>query len=95
MVPENADDPPTLAVVGQLKTVDAAGEWRFARGVARFVAAKNVCDVAEGLDAIDDGAFEESVLSEIVARALDIFIDAARAKVGVAFAVFSSGSESR
>ena len=80
LVPENADDPPPPAVVGQLKTVDAAGEGSFGGGVAEFVAAGDVSDIAEGLDAIDDGAFEESVLREIVARALDIFIDAAGAK---------------
>lgn len=61
-VPKDADDPPALAVVEQLEAIDAARERSLTGGMARFVAAENLSNVAKGLDAIDDGAFEETVL---------------------------------
>jgi len=74
-VPEDAEDPPTRAVVEELNAVDAADEGLVAGGVARFVAAEDLGDVAEAFDAVDDGGFKEAVGGEIFAGALDIIVD--------------------
>ena len=58
-----------------MNAVNAADEGLFAGGVARFVAAEDLGDVAELLDAIDDRAFVEGMGGEIVASALDVVID--------------------
>ena len=62
LVPEDADDPPAFAIISQLDTVNAAGEGRFTGGVAGFVAAEDLGDVAKRLDAADDGTFEKAML---------------------------------
>jgi hypothetical protein len=92
-VPKDADDPPALAVVEKLKTVDAAREGSFAGGVARFVTAENLGDVAEGLNAIHDGVLEETVLEEVAAGPSGVFIGAHGAKVDGTIGAFCSGGE--
>src|SRR5260370_14218114 len=92
-VPKNAYDPPALAIVGQLKTVDATGERRFSRGAPGFVAAKDMGDVTKGLDAADYRTFEKTMLGEVTARAGDILLDGAQANVNIAFTVLSGRSE--
>ena len=94
-IPENADDPPALAVVEKLKAVDAAREGRFASGVARFVTAEDLSDVAEGLDAVHDRVFEETVLEEVTAGARSVFIGAHRTKVDGSVGAFCGGGEAR
>src|SRR6266403_880720 len=93
LVPKNAYDPPALAIVCQLKTVDATGERRCPRVVPGFVAAKDMGDVAKGLDATDDRTFEKTMLGEVTASAGDILLDGARANVNIAFAVLSGRGE--
>src|SRR6266849_11075250 len=66
-VPEDADDPPTAAVIEKLDAVDASGEGLFATGVAGFVTAEDVDDIAEFFDAIDDGTLEERMSLEVAA----------------------------
>src|SRR6266436_2499820 len=61
-VPEDADDPPTLAVVEELEAVDAARERRFAGDVAGLVATEDLGDVPERFNTIDDRILEEAVL---------------------------------
>src|SRR5713101_4957667 len=92
-IPKNAYDPPALAIVGQLKTVDATGERRFSRGVPGFVAAKDMGDVTKGLDAADYRTLEKTVLGKVTAGAGDILLDGARANVNIAFAVPSGRGE--
>ena len=53
-----------------------AGEGFFVEGVAGFVAAEDLDDVAEAVDLIDDGLFVEGVGFEIVAGELDVVIGA-------------------
>src|SRR5258708_34586427 len=94
LVRKNAYDPPALAIVCELKAVDAAGERRFPRGVPGFVTAKDMGDVAKGLDATDDRTFEKTMLGEVTATAGNILLDGVRANVNIAFAVLSGGGES-
>src|SRR6267378_3681953 len=93
-VPEDADNPPALAIVGQLETVDAAGEGRFTGGAAGFVATEDLGDVAKRLHAAHDRAFEKTVLCEIAAGARYISFHGARTNVNIPFAVLSGGGES-
>src|SRR6266851_1176283 len=93
-VPKNAYDPPALAIVRQLKAVDATGGGRFTRSVPGFVTAKDMGDVAKGLNAADDRTFEKTMLRKVTAGASDILLDGARANVNIAFAVLSGGGES-
>ncbi len=58
-----------------MDAVDAADEGLFGGGVARFVAAEDLGDVAEAFDAIDDGGLKEAVGGEIFAGALDVVVD--------------------
>src|SRR4051812_45172814 len=53
-LPEDGHDPPTLAVIEQLKTVDAARERLVARRMARFVCAEDLRDVSPLLGATRD-----------------------------------------
>jgi len=94
-VPEDADDPPALAVVENLKAVDAAREGRFAEGVAGFVAAEDLSNVAEGFDAAVDGRFEKTVLEEVSAAAVDVIIHGVGMDADGAVGSFASGSEVR
>src|SRR6266481_1990491 len=64
--PINGQDPPARSVVHKLETVDAAGEGLLVLGVTRFVGAPAVRDVVPGLNAVGDGAFEETVFGEII-----------------------------
>src|SRR5882672_8468497 len=93
LVPEDADNPPALAIVGQLDAVDAAGEGRLTGGAAGFVAAEDVGDVAKRLDAADDRTLEKTVLCEIAAGARYISFHGARTNVNVAFTIFSGRGE--
>ena len=52
MLPENAHDPPTRAVVEELKAVDAACEGFLTLGMARFVGTPHVSDAVPALDTI-------------------------------------------
>src|SRR6266850_3772793 len=92
-VPEDGDDPPAFAIVGQLDAVNAAGEGRFTGGAAGFVAAEDLGDVAKRLDATDDRAFEKTVLREIASGARYISFHGARTNVNIPFAVPSGGGE--
>src|SRR6266478_5723598 len=92
-IPKNAYDPPALAIVRELKTVDAAGDRRFPDGAPGFVAAKDMGDVAKGLDAADDRTFKKTMLGKVTAGAGDILLDGARANVNIAFTVLSGRSE--
>src|SRR5437879_9741268 len=65
LVPQNAHDPPAVAVIEQLNAVDAAGEGRLSGSVPGFMAAKNLRDVSKGLNGTHDGALEEGVLVEV------------------------------
>lgn len=94
-VPEDADDPPALAVVEKLKAVDAAREGRFAEGVAGFVAAEDLSDVAEGFDAAVDGRFEKTVLEEVSAATIDVIIHGVGMDADGAVGSFASGGEMR
>src|SRR6266850_469603 len=94
LVPEDADDPPALAIVDQLETVDAAGEGRLTGSAAGLVAAEDVGNVAKRLDAADDRTLEKAMLSEIAAGARYITFHRARTNVNIAFAVLSGGGES-
>src|SRR5260370_24123411 len=92
-IPKNAYDPPPLAIVRQLKAVDATGEGRFTRSVPGFVTAKDMGDVAKGLNAADDRTFEKTMLGKVNAGAGDILLDGARANVNITFAVLSGRGE--
>jgi len=94
-VPEDADDPPAFAVVEELDAVDAAREGCFAGGVAGFVAAEDLRDVAVGFDAVDDRAFEETILEEIATRALGVVVDGVGADADGAVGRDAGGSEVR
>jgi len=94
-VPEDANDPPALAVVEELKAVDAAREGRFAEGVAGFVAAEDLGDVAEGFDAAVDGRFEKTVLEEVCAATIDVVIDGVGMDADGAVCRFAGGGEMR
>src|ERR1700674_3262119 len=74
-VPEDAEDVPAGAVVEELNAVDAAGEGFFGGGVAGFVAAEDLRDIAEFINVIDDGGFEEAVFGEVAAGAFDVVVD--------------------
>src|SRR5437588_12766824 len=74
--PEDADHPPTLAVVHQLYAVDAARErLRVVGLVAALVCAPGVDDVAVGFDAARDLPFVETLSGEKFARALDVAVN--------------------
>src|SRR5579863_4276767 len=87
LVPEDADDPPAIAVIEKLNAVDAARERLAARSAARFIAAENLRDVAELFDAIGDGRFVEGVRHEISAAALDVVFHAAETRVDFSLGV--------
>jgi len=74
-VPEDADDPPTLAVVEELKAIDSAREGRFAGVVAGLVTAEDLRDIAKGFDAAMDGRFEKTVFEEVSAATSDVVLD--------------------
>src|SRR5205085_12569535 len=75
-LPEDADDPPTLAVVHQLDAVDAARERPGVCGlVAAFVRAPRVDDVAVGFGAARDLFLVEALRREKLARALDVAVN--------------------
>src|SRR5437588_11756179 len=75
-LPEDADDPPALAVVHQLDAVDAAREGLRVVGlVAALIRAPGVDDVAVGLDAARDLPFVEALLGEKFAGALDVAVN--------------------
>jgi len=93
LVPQDADNPPTAAIVKQLNAVDAAGKRSFAGRAARFVAAEDLGNVSKGLDAIHDGAFEESVLCEVAARPLGVIFDAHGVDSRGAIRVLNGGGE--
>src|SRR5882724_10342411 len=93
-VPEDGDDPPAFAIVGQLDAVNATGEGRFTGGATGFVATEDVGDVAKRLDTAHDRAFEKTVLCEIAARARYISFHGARTNVNIALAILSRGGES-
>lgn len=94
-IPENTDDPPALAVVEKLKAVDPAREGRFASSVTRFVAAEDLSDVTESLDAVHDRVFKETVLEEVAAGARSVFIGAHRTKMDGSVGAFCGGGEAR
>jgi hypothetical protein len=94
-VPEDADDPPTLAIIEELKAVNAAGEGGFARVVAGFVAAEGLSDVAEGFDAAMDGRFEKTVLEEVSAAAGDVVLDGVGMNANGAVGGLAGGGEMR
>src|SRR2546427_6228679 len=75
LVPQNAHDPPAVAVIEQLNAVDAASEGRLSGSVPGFIAAKNLRDVSIGLNATHDGALEEGVLREVIASQPDVIFD--------------------
>src|SRR5258708_15783417 len=60
-IPKNAYDPPALAVVSHLKTVDAAGERCFADGVPGFVAAKNMGEFPQRFHPAYDRPFQHTL----------------------------------
>ena len=60
--------------------------------MARFVAAEDLGDVAEALDFIDDGGFEETVGEEVFARAVDVVFDGEKAN-GVGTFPFDGAGE--
>src|ERR1700722_3482352 len=75
-VPEDGDGPVAVAVLEELEAVDAAGE----RGgvvdvVAGLVGAPDLHDVAELLDLIVDGVFEEAGRGHSGAAAGDVTVD--------------------
>src|SRR2546423_6245466 len=75
-LPEDADDPPALAVVHQLDAVDAAREGLRVVGlVATFVCAPGVDDVAVGFDAARDLLLVEALSGEKLARALGVAVN--------------------
>src|SRR2546423_11897386 len=75
-LPEDADDPPALAVVHQLYAVDAARErLRVVGLVSALVRAPSVDDMAVGFDAARDLFFVEALLGEKFARALDVAVN--------------------
>lgn len=94
-VPQDADDPPALAVVEELKAVDAACEGGFASVVAGFVAAEDLSDIAKSLDAAADGRFEETVFEEIGAAAVDVIIHGVGMDADGAVGRFASRGEVR
>jgi hypothetical protein len=95
LVPEDVDDPPTLAIVEELKAVDATREGRFAGVVVGFVAAEDLSDVAEGLDTAIDGRFEKTVLEEVSAAAGDVVLDGVGMNANGAVGGFAGGGEMR
>jgi hypothetical protein len=94
-VPEDADDPPALAVVEELKAVDSTRERRFAGVVAGFVAAKDLGNVAKGFDAAVDGRFEKTVLEKVGAATGDVVIHGVGMDADGAVRRFASGREMR
>jgi hypothetical protein len=44
-------------------------------GIAGFITAEDLGDIAEFLDAVDDGTFEEAVRQEIISSQMDVVID--------------------
>jgi len=62
-----------------------AGEGLFVGGVAGFVAAEDLGDVAECLDTVDDGTFVESVRFEVTACAASVSFDIEKANRTVSF----------
>lgn len=94
-VPEDADDPPALAVIEELNAVDAAREGRFAGVVARFIAAEDLRDVAEGFDAAVNGRFEKTVLEEVSAATSDVVLDSVGMNANGAVGGLAGGGEMR
>jgi len=92
LVPKDREHPPTLAVVEHLHAVDAANERLFLFGFAGFVAGEDLGDIAEALDFVDDGGFEERVRVEIVAAALDEIFNGHEADGG-AVGIFHGAGE--
>jgi hypothetical protein len=95
LVPQDADNPPTAAVVEQLNAIDAASERRFSGSATGLVAAEDLCDVSESFDAIHDGALKKGVLQEIIAGSFGVVLDAHRADPRGAIGVLGSGGEAR
>jgi hypothetical protein len=75
-VPIDVDDPVAFAVLEELEAVDAAGEGSGVVGVvAGFVGAPDLDDVAELLDLIVDGMFEEAGRGHSDTAAGDVTVD--------------------
>jgi hypothetical protein len=91
-VPQDAEDPPAGPVVEELDAVDAAGEELFVGGVARFVAAEDLRDVAEFLDAVDDGGFEEAVSIEVGSGEMNVVVNGEESR-GSGSGVFCGAGE--
>ena len=92
-VPEDADDPPTLAIIEKLQAIDPARKGLFAGVMAGFITAENLSDIAEGFDAAVDGRFEKTVLEEVSAATVDVIIDGVGMDANGAIGSFAGGSE--
>src|SRR5581483_2171861 len=74
-LPHDRHDPPALAVVYQLKAVDAALKGLIIAGVvARLVGAEHLSNVAELLNFVRNAALEKSFLLEKWSGALDVIV---------------------
>ena len=69
----------------KLDAVDTAGEGLFVGGGAGGVAAEGLGDVAELLDAVDDGALVEGVRFEVAACAAGVAFDIEKANRAAVF----------
>src|SRR5215472_135741 len=76
LVPQDAHNPPSAAIVKQLNAVDPASKRSFAGSASGFVAAEDLGDVSEGLDAIHDGTFIKSMFCEVTAGPPGVILDA-------------------
>src|SRR5215471_1008999 len=93
LIPKDADDPPTSAIIEQLNAVDPAGERGLSRSMAGFVAAEDLRDVSECFNPIHDGTFKESVLQKVIACTLGVVFDAHRANARGAVRILYCGRE--
>src|SRR5262249_44257683 len=59
--PVHAENPPSTAVIHELKTVDSPGKGLFALGVAGFVGAPDVGYLVPSLKSVGDGILVETV----------------------------------
>jgi hypothetical protein len=94
-LPKDAENPPSRAVVEELKAIDAASKGSFPFGVTGFVGAPDVGDGVPALNAIGDRVFEEALAGESVFAAGDVFFGGQDPCYTHAFVVAAGGNQTR
>ena len=74
-LPKDGENPPSRAVVEELKAIDAASKGFLPFGMTAFVGAPYVGDVVPTFNAIGDRVFEKALVGESVFAAGDVLFE--------------------